>query len=95
MATLTEIKQAGKGAVSTFTDDTTPVGHFAVSVKVLSFYMVYLLEGEEGNLNAVIKGRIEDRGPGEAARVYVGSDVKGGSWVGRFESTEKAFAAMV
>lgn len=95
MATLADIKFAAKDDVVTSVDATTPAGHFAASVKMDSTVHTYLLEGTEGDKDAVIKGRLEARGFGSAIRVYVGGGVKGGSWAGRFESTEQAFASMV
>jgi hypothetical protein len=95
VATLASIKFAAEAPVVTFTDATTPAGHFAAVVKMLGVTTTYLLEGTDGDVDAVIKGRIEAPGFGSVLRIYVGGGVKGGSWQGRFESTEKAFASMV
>lgn len=95
MATLADIKFAAKADVVTYVDATTPDGHFIADVKMNSTLHTYLLEGVEGDTKAIIKGRLESRGFGSAIRIYVGGGVKGGSWKGRFESTEQAFASMV
>ena len=95
MATLADIKFAAEAPVVTFVDASTPAGHFAATVKMLGVVHTYLLDGVEGDLKASIKGRLEVQGFGSAVRIYVGGGVKGGTWSGRFESTEEAFAAMV
>lgn len=95
MSTLAHIKFSTKDNVSTYVDSTTPAGHFAAAVKMLGIHNTYLLEGVQDDPNAVIKGRIEAKGMGAAVRIYIGGSVKGGTWSGRFESTEKAFASMV
>ena len=95
MDTLADIKFAAKDPITTFVNSCTPAGHFAAAVEMPGIDTTYLLEGVEGDLNAVIKGRLEDRGIGSAIRIYVGGGVKGGSWTFRFVSTEDAFAKMV
>lgn len=95
MSTLAHVKFSTKDTVSTYVDSTTPAGHFAAAVKVLGIHTTFLMEGKIDDPNAVIKGRIEAKGMGAAIRIYKGGSMKGGTWFGRFESTEKAFASMV
>jgi hypothetical protein len=96
MSSLATLQSAMRHRVVTSIDETVPAGHFVATVKVNGVSTnVYLLEGTLDDPAAVIKGRIQDRGPGEAVRVYVGGSADGGSWVSRFESREQAFASML
>lgn len=98
MPTLAQLKSSMRYPVSSFSHGIPPAGHFAVMVKLTGVHTnIYLLEGTPDDPESVIKGRFEERGPGEASRIYVDSSVSGGSWVkfNPFSTIEQAFASMV
>lgn len=106
MATLADIKKAaeanseGKVIVSVYTDSASPAGHFGATAIILGITTVYLLEGVEGDDNAVIKGRAELAslkylGSRKRTEFYAGSGLKGGTITISANSFEEAFAKMV
>ena len=85
MSTLADIK-AHADAVSTFTDDTMPAGYFAATAKMdLGYYATYLLLGAEGDDDAKVIGRIQERS------VYLGTNLLGGVWIGSVRSFADAY----
>lgn len=105
MNTLADIKKAaeanseGNVIVSVYTDSASPAGHFGATAIILGIVTVYLLEGVEGDDNAVIKGRaelpsVERAEKGARSTFYAGSRLKGGTITGG-PSFEEAFAKMV
>lgn len=100
MATLADIHAVAENdIVSAFCDDSIPAGpYFGATAKVLGITTVYLLEGEMGAEDAVIRGRIELPPVGKSAKrtdFAIGGNLKGGKWGGLFISAEDAFAKMV
>lgn len=96
--TLTDIQNAAaEGKVSAYVDDSTPAGHFAATAKILGHVTTYLLEGELGDENAEVRGRIvtiEEREYPETLG-YAKSGLLGGYYLGRVESYADAFNEMI
>lgn len=65
-----------------YIDDSTPDGHFGVTVKLLGVTTAYLLRGELGAEDATIVERTEypEPGSGRTPNRYVGGGLKGGAW---------------
>lgn len=96
MPTLADLKESTTRKVSTLVNGNTPVGHFTATVKVNGVhYTTYLMEGVKDEDNALIKGRVEDRGPGEAIRVYRDGALKSTSWTKMTDTVKDTFASMV
>ena len=98
MGVLKDIQKniSGKARHATYRDRTTPEGHFAIKATWLGSERVFLLEGEEGEPNAPIKGNVvlwKKHGSEELELVaYRGSEILGGERVGTFSGTNYADA---
>lgn len=98
MKTLKDIQKniSGKARHATYTNKTIPAGHFAIKAKILGSEHIYLLEGEEGEPNATIKGNIvvwTNRNSNDVELViYRGSEVLGGERLGTVEGLDYAKA---
>ncbi len=95
MTTLDGIRRAAETPVATYTDSTTPPGHFVATTKVLGIPTDYLCAGAESDPDAPIVGRIEWQQPPASPNVYCGNGLKGGQWIRSTTGTAEAFAAMV
>lgn len=84
MATLNDIRETATSVVSL--GPLAVENHFTATAKVLGITTVYLLKGEDADLEATIVGRIElgsaERSPVYAAIVYKGGNLKGGAFAG-------------
>lgn len=89
MSTFADIKKAaGRKKPFVFKTDDVPAGHFGVTVTIDDQSNVYLLEGEEGDLNATIKGHVRTVPPVDSHSpnsldVYKGDEVRGGEFLGK------------
>lgn len=98
MKTLKDIQNSvgGKARHATYTNKSTPAGHFAFNAKILGSEHIYLLEGEEGEPNAPIKGNIVVWGNHNNKDVelviYRGSGILGGELIGTVEGLDYARA---
>ncbi|MGW8431297.1 hypothetical protein ACWGJ9_09235 [Curtobacterium citreum] len=91
-STLTEVLKASEADHALYVDDTTPEGHFNVTVKVLGVVTTYTLKGEVGDLDAPIVEREEihgERGGRQYFVRYVGNRLKGGTLSERREPVVK------
>lgn len=97
MATLAELATASNDTFSTFTDKTLPAGHFGATAFVDGELRGYFFEGEQYDLQAVIKGRIEYTS--EAGKLvpyaFAGGGVTGGTPLGEIANFEETLAKMV
>lgn len=80
-------------------DTITPAGHFQVTAVILGQARIYLLEGDEGNLESTIKGIVvisKDNNRSDVA--YRSNSLLGGNMIGPISSSsegyKKAFATM-
>lgn len=97
METFADIVKKSKVAGRPFVDHATPAGHFGVTNLMLGITSVYLLEGELGAPDAIIKGRVELPAvdSGSMNTTYVGNYLKGGTFSGFGDAFEASFAKMV
>lgn len=97
MTTLAELTETSNGTFDTFTDKTLPEGHFGATAFIDGYLRGYLLEGEPGDPQAVVKGRFEYISEaGKLARyAFAGGDVTGGISLGEITDLEEIFAKMI
>lgn len=97
MTTLSELADVSNGTFDTFTDKTLPEGHFGATAFIDGYLRGYLLEGELGDSQAVVKGRFEYTSKeGELARyAFAGGGVTGGTPIGEITDLEETFAKMI
>lgn len=75
----------------------SPAGHFQVTAHVMGRVRIFLLEGEEGDKGATIKGSIQYSKDERHALAFRGNGVFGGTVIGVVSSDgsyKKAFATM-
>lgn len=97
MTTLAELATASNYTFTTFTDDLFPVGYFGATAFVNGELRGYLLEGEQDDPQAVIKGRIEyNSEAGKLMRyAFAQGGVTGGIPLGEVTNFPDIFAKMV
>lgn len=97
MTTLAELADVSNGTFDTFADKMLPEGHFGATAFTDGYLRGYLLEGELGDPQAVVKGRFEYTSEeGKLARyAFAGGDVTGGIPMGEITDLEETFAKMI
>lgn len=97
MTTLAEIAKASNETFTTFADKMFPAGHFGVTAFVGGELRGYLLEGEQDDPQAVIKGRFEYTSEaGKLVRyAFANGGVTGGTPLGEVTNFPEIFAKMV
>lgn len=96
MTTFANVQKATESKVIIFNDE-TPAGHFGARITFKGHPTFYLFQGEPGDPEAVVKGRIIviDMQGLEKALAYTEGGLAGGECIGAVHDFKDAFAKMV
>jgi hypothetical protein len=90
----TIVENTGLSSLATFAKDFTPAEHFVAVTATLGMATFYLLEGEDGDMDAPIVGRLESP-DGRPNTAFKGNSLTGGTCIASCLSFADAMARIV
>ena len=91
--TLAQVDKLSSDKLTTMASSYLPAGHFLAFAKIKGHDHVYLLQGKEGDMRAVIKGHTETRNG--SMRSFRGNGLEGGNefWTWNYSDSFRTMAS--